>query len=80
MARRRAVSGSLSEDDEVSPRRRWLRSRPVREASPKYLERMAYVALPVLVVLLALIPEGPYVAVARRLQPIWRRFQTHVAQ
>lgn len=40
---------------------------------------MAHIAFPVLVALLALVPEGRYVAIAKRLQPIWRRFQTHVA-
>lgn len=41
---------------------------------------MAYIAVPLLLVVLALVPEGRYVAVAKRLSPIWQRFQAHVAQ
>ena len=41
---------------------------------------MAYIAFPLLFVVLALIPEGRYLAVAKRLSPVWHRFQAHVAQ
>lgn len=41
---------------------------------------MAYIAVPLLVVVLALVPEERYVAIAKRLSPLWQRSQAHVAQ